>query len=252
MSEKMLSYKRCRDDVIVTLEILGDTNEDRSGVVDANYAMFRTNRAKVVAIESMEFPCKRLRSAISLHTQTFTYTIDTIVKVNVVGDCNKECGPGIYYYKTKDAACNHCAPRFKYTGEIVLRYDSGAKFKSFHMVNGNIHGKVIVWYKCGAVNHITYYVHGSLSGISTMYYQSGLKQSEITYVNDLFHGKETVWYESGRKRHEITFKHDVPNGPATYYYNNGRKSSEGVYKDDCKVGTWTYWDETGASHTKQH
>jgi len=248
----MLGYKKCRDDVIVTLEILGDTNRDRPDVINADYAKFRTNKAKVVAIESMEFPRKRLRSATSLHTQNFVYNVGRIIEVNVSDDWNEVCGPGIHYYKTKDAACNHCKPSFEYTGEIVLRYDSGAKFESFLMVNGNIHGKVVDWYECGTVSSISYYVHGMLSGTSTMYYKSGLKQIEATYVDNLLHGKETYWYESRRKRFETMFKHGKRTGLGTFYYDNGRKSSEGVYKDGWKTGAWTRWDDDGTSYTTHY
>ena len=45
-----IRYKRCMDDVIVTLRVTGEHNEDRPRVVDARYAKFRTNEAEAIAM----------------------------------------------------------------------------------------------------------------------------------------------------------------------------------------------------------
>ena len=94
LSRKMVGYKKCRNDVIVKLEI-----PKGAIVFSINNNKCRTNIAKCVAIEN------GLKQAISQQDKNFIYKVGktyTITDFNC--QYNIECAEGIYFFRTKKEA----------------------------------------------------------------------------------------------------------------------------------------------------
>lgn len=105
-----IGYTRCSG-LIVTLEILGQTNESRENVVDPDYARFRTDYVKVLEIKPSKVYYPLLNTNQSLMTvknDTPNYTPVEFILGSTIKILNynpkAECGPGIDYFKTLEAA----------------------------------------------------------------------------------------------------------------------------------------------------
>ena len=130
MELKMLRYKACQKS-IVTLKLLNGskTNEKRNKVSDSNYAKFRCNKAKVIAITDVETG-KNIDTDKSVYNSDFKYIIGKIVKDNKFDkNVNKVCSEGIHYFKAKKAALS-----WFYIN--VKGYWPEGEFSSWH-TNGN-------------------------------------------------------------------------------------------------------------------
>ena len=91
---KMVGYKKCRDDVIVKLEI-----PKGAIVFSINNNKCRTNIAKCVAIEG------GLEQAISQQDENFIYKVGKTYKI-IDFNCqyNEECAEGVHFFRTKKEA----------------------------------------------------------------------------------------------------------------------------------------------------
>lgn len=94
LTENLIGYKKCEDDVIVTLEI------PKGAIVFCiNGNKCRTNIAKCIGISNNQ------EIAYSNYDETFTYEIG---KTYVINDFNLmyniECGTGIHFFKTRKEA----------------------------------------------------------------------------------------------------------------------------------------------------
>ena len=95
LTDKMLGFKKCRDNVIVTLEI------PRGAIVfSINGTKCRTNRAKVIAIDGAD-------RAISRHKYMSYYVGDEFNVYDFNCEYNVECGEGIHFFTTKEEAINY-------------------------------------------------------------------------------------------------------------------------------------------------
>ena len=94
LKESLIGYKKCRDDLIVTLEI-----PKGAIVFSINNSKCRTNVAKVVEISNGS------EIAYSQHDENFAYKVGEIVYPN---DFNcayyEECAEGIHFFRTKKEA----------------------------------------------------------------------------------------------------------------------------------------------------
>ena len=98
-------YKACGKS-IVTLQLLPDsvTNESREGVINPDYAKFRTNKAQVISMID-PFTKEEITEDRSIYDPKFIYKIGKIVKVTTFdNDINEVCAPGIHYFKTYETA----------------------------------------------------------------------------------------------------------------------------------------------------
>lgn len=92
LTEDIIGYKKCQDDVIVTLKI------PRGAIVfSINGTKCRTNKAKVIAIDGA-------KKAISYYGDMSYYVGDefTIYDFNCV--YNHQCGKGIHFFMTREEA----------------------------------------------------------------------------------------------------------------------------------------------------
>jgi len=93
---------------IITLELLPDskTNENRENIVNHDFAMFRTNKARVVSIVDPVTNMSMNQDS-SFYDETFIYTLNKIVEVKDYDDnIEKVKTTGIHYFKTYNAAMN--------------------------------------------------------------------------------------------------------------------------------------------------
>ena len=95
LTEDIIGYKKCRDDVIVKLLI------PRGAIVfSINGRKCRTNKAKVLEIEGAT-------KAISQHKYMSYYVGDEFTVYDFNCEYNVECAPGIHFFMTKEEAVNY-------------------------------------------------------------------------------------------------------------------------------------------------
>ena len=216
-----IGYKKCTQNKIVKLEILGEHNEDRPGIVNKDFASMRCNRAKVLEIYDMNDTSKQYDSAISSHDKTFKYEKGVIVwplkwdmNMNEIGT------DGIHYYLSEEAARmqDYC-PR-----DCVK----------------------MSWYANGSPHKICTYKNGMLNGKYDEYYPDNKYKIRCSYKNDRLDGNYASFYENGSLLKSCVYKNGKLNGPYQEFYqveefyqipqpvkmctyNNGKL--EGIYKE---------------------
>lgn len=95
LTEDIIGYKKCREDIIVTLCI------PRGAIVfSINGYKCRTNKAKVVAIDGAT-------RAISRYTYMSYYVGDEFTVYNFDCEYNIECSTGIHFFMDRDDAENY-------------------------------------------------------------------------------------------------------------------------------------------------
>ncbi len=202
-------YKVCQHS-IATLSLLPDsvTNEERNDVVDANFAMFRTDKAKVISLINPETN-ESLNSDHSIYDSSFIYTVNAIVKTKF--DINIR-GCGIHYFKTYEAGLNWYYQYYKkFNGKRITYYDRG--------------GKEWEWN----------YKNGELNGFQQSWYRNREKSSEMNFKNGLRDGLQQNWYPNGQKSYECNYKNDKKDGLLRRWDKDGEKSFECNYKDGEKL-----------------
>jgi len=92
LTEDIIGYKKCQDDVIVTLKI------PRGAIVfSINGSKCRTNKAKVIAIDGA-------KRAISHFKDMSYYVGDEFTVYNFDCAYNSQCGEGIHFFMTREEA----------------------------------------------------------------------------------------------------------------------------------------------------
>ena len=94
LKEPLIGYKKCKDDLIVTLEI-----PKGAIVFSINNSKCRTNVAKVVEISNGS------EIAYSKHDETFAYKVgETVYPDDFNCEYCEECADGIHFFRTKKEA----------------------------------------------------------------------------------------------------------------------------------------------------
>lgn len=92
LTENLIGYKKCKDDVIVTLEI------PRGAIVfSINGDQCRTNKVKVIDIDGAD-------RAYSNYDDMSYYVDDEITVYNFNCEYNNQCTEGIHFYMTREEA----------------------------------------------------------------------------------------------------------------------------------------------------
>ena len=95
LTDKVIGYKKCEKDVIVTLEI------PRGAIVfSINGNKCRTNKAKVIAIDGAD-------RAISTYKYMSYYVGDEFTVYTFNCEYNEECAQGIHFFMTREEAENY-------------------------------------------------------------------------------------------------------------------------------------------------
>jgi hypothetical protein len=93
LNQNIIGYKKCKDDVIVTLEI-----PEGAIVFSINGDKCRTNKAKVIDIDGSDI-------AVSAYNKGMSYHIGDEFVVNDFNcEYNVECGEGIHFFMTREEA----------------------------------------------------------------------------------------------------------------------------------------------------
>jgi len=169
----MIGYKRCAGDVIVKLEILGNTNENRTSIVNPEYAKYRTDAARVIELASVQETVPIPTVAHSLYDSKFVYAVGQVVRAPLTGDVEMACGSGIHYYKTRRAAELHAQTTPIMNGTWTTFYDTGAKMKLGKFCDGSKQGNWETWYMSGVLSETCEYVNGLLHGVQKVYLANG-------------------------------------------------------------------------------
>lgn len=92
LTENIIGYKKCKDGIIVTLEI------PRGAIVfSINDKKCRTNKVKVIGIDGAD-------RAFSVYGDMSYYVGDEITVYNFNCKYNVECGSGIHFFRTREEA----------------------------------------------------------------------------------------------------------------------------------------------------
>ena len=95
LTDKIIGYKKCEKDVIVTLEI------PRGAIVfSISGSKCRTNKAKVIAIDGTD-------RAISTYKYMSYYVGDEFTVYNFNCEYSEECAQGIHFFMTREEAENY-------------------------------------------------------------------------------------------------------------------------------------------------
>ena len=98
-----IGFKKCKDDLIVEIEILEDSLR-----CSATSRKCRCSKARVISITNMDGTNSNLTTATSKYDANFKYTIGEIVTVDDF-DTNRwnECSTGIHFFITREEAVNY-------------------------------------------------------------------------------------------------------------------------------------------------
>jgi hypothetical protein len=95
-SGEFIGYKKCRDNIIVTLKILADSKRS-----SANTLKCRASKVEVIALNKGD-------KAISQYDSDFIYQVGKIIEVNDFDDNRwNECSTGIHFFMNKECAENY-------------------------------------------------------------------------------------------------------------------------------------------------
>ena len=98
-------YKKLEKNRICVLQIEGDNNEARSMVFDHEYAKFRTSKAKVLRIYSVDDPSIEYTEGTSTWKKKLTYRVgETIEETSFDTNPEHVCAGGIHYFITEAGA----------------------------------------------------------------------------------------------------------------------------------------------------
>lgn len=236
----MLGYKYAKSNgihVIITLEISKDaiTNMGRSSVVIKETAKYRTNKAKVLAIEDMRGNSYEIASPdIYKDNKSFTYKLNEIIEEPTY-DMNPEnvCTTGIHFYLMKYVAESY----IPFNGNGIYRtwHNNGHKEQETHYRYGKRHGPCLTWYSNGQMHFKTHYVDGEEWSFYQEWYDNGQKHIECTLHDGKPHGPCKYWYSNGKIMCEYNFEKGLIHGLAIMYYDSGRLSSETIYNYGKKM-----------------
>ncbi len=110
------TFKKCRDKeneyivVMIAPETNGQNNESRLGIVNAQFAKFRSNGFVVLGIMNIksEQQVQCIEHISSFNAAPTTYRVGTTVfPSSYCVAKNVVCGPGIHYFKTLEASLQY-------------------------------------------------------------------------------------------------------------------------------------------------
>ena len=233
-------YKACKNS-IVTMELLArsGTNETRSGIIDPNYAKFRTDKVKVVSIINVKSG-EMMSEDVSNYARNFIYRVGKIISCRDYDFDDTVCSRGIHYFKTYEAALSwyyRNNPVVKRTnGTDIGWYASGQKEYELNYKDGKQDGKEESWYRNGQKRYKWNFKDRKQDGKQESWFDNGQKWYEGNYKDGNKDGKQERWYnENGQKWYEENYKDGKPDGKHIGWYQNGAKEYERNYKDGTFV-----------------
>ena len=199
---------------IITLQILGKTNEGRNDVFDSNYAKFRCSSAIVVDIEHYDTQ-EKMNMDVSTYDSSFIYEVGKEVVPHKYGeDLNKICAPGIHYFKTKEAAESYFCQ---------------------HLDGEEKNGIYRTWHDNGRLWTETTIKDGELDGLYKSWFSDGNIAEESIYKNGLYDGPYKAWSGNGQLIIECTYKNGILDGTYKYMGSDGCLIENNINENGIKT-----------------
>lgn len=239
------------------------TNEERSDVVNNNYAKFRANKLQVIKIFDMNEPTVTIDVVKNKYIDKYLeYAVNKIVHSDYYDDeINRICTGGIHYFKTIQAAYYYGDVPENYTGEWFEFYDNGNVSKQYNFIEGHKTGEYLEWYLFGKLYLRGFYNNGQKVDKWTRTYKNGQIKSISNYgcphIGDApgeteektydqsgkLCGKYIEWYDNKKKRLQGEYFNDQKTGKWTKWYESGNKEYEGTFMNGDRTGEWYFWYE---------
>lgn len=223
-------YKSCESYIVVLKKIMDETfktNENRSGIINENYAKFRANKVEVVSIFNKGLFTYQIDNIQNSHyPKKINYKVGAIIEINNFNDDNNIiCAAGIHYYKTIDSAFYFNFYEIILTNKLSQNYyewhDNGSLSLECTFLNGMLHGKYQKWDK------------------------NGTKTYDYVYHYDKLNGRYQKWYPNGNLMIDCKYKNDVLVDIYVEYYDNGNKSIEIIYNGSTIYKKKITWSKDG-------
>jgi len=236
-----IGYKKCDENKIVELEILGENNENRKDMYDKNFAKMRCSKAKVLRIYNMFDEKIEYNNAMSMPIFTHINIPVTYIKGEIVHpdsfdpNIDKVCSNGIHYFLTKEVAFHFGMIDYDgYTGKVKRYYDNGRVRSSAHYVNGMLDGEITEYYENGRIKiHYTY--RDGRNGEFTKYFDNGKLKLIDDYTNGKINGESRTYFYSGQLKSVGYHVDGKPDGEFVFYNKNGTIFDRNLYKNGVMV-----------------
>ena len=228
---KHIGYKKCQDNRIVKLEILGSNNEGRLNIVNAKFAKMRCSEAMVLDIYDMFDTGIKYDEARGLRDKSFSYKVGEIVKPDRWDDdINDICSNGIHYFLS-----NVPAFYWDYTpenGDCKEWCSNGELCVKCTYKDGKYDGSYQKWHSNGKIHIKCTYKENKYDGHYEKWDENGLPSKKCTYKEGHFDGLFQLWYSNGQLCTECTYENNKKNGLHREWSSSGQLRRQCVYKDD--------------------
>lgn len=250
-------YKKCLNNKIVKLRIIGRTNKNRKNVSKKRTAKHRCSKAMVLEIYDMYDRFIHYDTAISIHDPNLVYVVGKVIEPNSFDtNLNNIDSTGIHYFLTEKPVY-HMNPESLY-GPREEWYDNGQIKVRKNLKNGNLDGQYERWYDNGnMMTRCTYndgkndglfeswhengqeyvicnYKNGILDGIYKEYSKNGTLIIRFTNVNGKRNGESETWYDNGNRNVSCIYKDGILDGPYESYHSNGQTKSVSMSENGSK------------------
>ena len=182
MSNEHIGYKKCRDERIVVLEILGKNNEGVKGIVDKQFAEMRCSKARVIRIYNMHDRSIKYEEAFSIRDKSFKYTVGEVVVPANGFDKNLYTvrASGIHYFLTEEPA--------------------------YYWKHKPKNGPYKSWYSCGQIKKKCTYKKGKKDGLRESWHENGQIVKRFTYKEGKKDGPCKFWDEYYQIHRRFVYK----------------------------------------------
>ena len=219
-------YKKCQNDRIVVLEILGNHNEDRKNIVVKLFAKMRCLKARVIRIYDMHDRSIEYDEAYGIYDKTFKYTVGEVVEPidEFNENLNKWCASGIHYFLTEEPA---------YYWDYEPQNDL---YKS--------------WHSNGQMRERCTYKNGKRDGLYESWHSNGQMRYRYTYKNGNPDGRCESWCPNGQILSRYTCKNGELDGLFKSWHSNGQMWERCTYKNGEKDGLHENWHANGQMYMR--
>lgn len=220
--DKHIGFKKCRNGLIVVLEILGENNENRRAIRNMDHATMRCSKAYVLKIFDMIASNVAFSTALAIYDETFEYKVDQIVEPKEKFDTylDRVSGSGIHYFRTLDPAFF-----WNYIPNDGLKkewYDNGHLKDQYSLKDGKRDGPAKSWFDDGQLWEQIIYKDDVFHGLYESWYENGRKQNVATYNNGNLDGEYVTWHDNGVRERQCVYKNGQIDGYDVYYLGQGK------------------------------
>jgi antitoxin component YwqK of YwqJK toxin-antitoxin module len=204
-----IGYKKGRNNNIIVLEIQGENNENRPGIMNAGTAQMMCSSAKVIAIYN-QYTDRKSEQARSIHYPNFIYEVNRTVEPDYYDGVNH----GIHYYLTVEPAnfFNMNPEGTGFVGAYMDWYDNGqlklqcnysnrnetSKYNKNVISNESVrHGQYEQYYDSGELMYRCLFINGTIDGRFEGWFPNGENKISCTYQYGRLDGIKSKWLEDG-------------------------------------------------------